>query len=160
MAASTPTSKYDHQLADLWSAGVMLYVMLFDTYPFETLNTSKPRALKIIKSIMEGSWRIPEGVSISPACEQLLHRLLVVKPEERMTMGELMKNEWYLTNLQPETQKIKEELFLESLATNPSDDPGYQQIKELMKEAIDKQNSFLEARQSREVPEEIVVLMS
>jgi len=26
VAASTPASTYNHQLADLWSAGIMLYV--------------------------------------------------------------------------------------------------------------------------------------
>ena len=138
----------------------MLYVMLCGRYPFEPLNASKvgsSTTLKVINAIIAGVWSFPAGSSVTPACEQLLVRLLAVNAEERMTMRELMKSEWYLTNLPPETHKMND-LFFERSASDASYDPEDVQIKHLLEEAMRKQRSLWKERQSKEVYEEAVIL--
>ena len=100
-------ASYEGQKADLWSAGVMLYVMLFGSYPFGGLHVNKPgsaNTLKIINSILSGVWSMPNSSTISPSCLQLLQCLLVINPDERITMEDLMKDPWFLTDLPPEVR--------------------------------------------------------
>ena len=41
---NNPEPKYSGEMVDVWSAGVMLYVMLFCQYPFERLEDEKEQA--------------------------------------------------------------------------------------------------------------------
>ncbi|KAG6558235.1 hypothetical protein Mapa_000418 [Marchantia paleacea] len=90
--------EYDGKLADVWSCGVTLFVMLVGAYPFEDPEDRK-NFVKTIRRIMSVSYSIPEYVQISSECKHLLTRIFVTNPAERITMEEIQAHPWFLRNL-------------------------------------------------------------
>ena len=151
---------YEGQMADLWSSGVMLYAMLFGNYPFGGLNVrhvGPANTLKIINAILTGVWSVPEGASISQGCLRVLQRLLVLNPQERMKMEDLMNDEWFLVDLPPETSKMNES-FLEESRHLEDKDPGDEQIKLMLLDAMEKQRKIWEVSM-KDVMMEVINLL-
>jgi len=96
----SPTSNgYDGFLADVWSLGVCLFVLLTGSFPFPM----PPGAERDPKSewadlLRESELIIP--AQFSPAVRDLLHRLLVKNPCDRIKLDEALDHPW-LTNDKP-----------------------------------------------------------
>ncbi|XP_074263065.1 serine/threonine-protein kinase SAPK2-like isoform X2 [Silene latifolia] len=90
--------EYDGKIADVWSCGVTLYVMLFGAYPFEDPE-DRNNFRKSLVRILAAQYSIPNNVPISLECRHLISRIFVANPEKRITIPEIKNHPWFMTNL-------------------------------------------------------------
>jgi len=86
--------KYDGKAADIWSLGVMLYVMLVGRYPFSDPNDPQNPA-KQIQLILAARLHIPPDCRLSPEARQLLAAMLEPNPRKRVTTHGIKASAWY-----------------------------------------------------------------
>ncbi|PAV84098.1 hypothetical protein WR25_04307 [Diploscapter pachys] len=72
---------------DVWSLGVVLYVMVCGSMPFEgqTIHTLRDK-------VLTGRYRIPYYMSTD--CEHLIRRMLCVDPSKRATLAQIKTHRW------------------------------------------------------------------
>ncbi|KAK7302956.1 hypothetical protein RJT34_13853 [Clitoria ternatea] len=79
---------YDGAKVDLWSCGVVLFVLMAGYLPFHDQNV-----MAMYKKIYRGEFRCPRW--FSPDLARLLIRLLDTKPETRIAIPDIMENKWF-----------------------------------------------------------------
>ncbi len=93
--------QYDGEIADVWSCGVTLYVMLVGAYPFE--DSTDPRNFrKTIQRIMNVKYKFPDNLHLSRECLDIIGRIFVANPASRITIAQIKQHPWFLRNLPDE----------------------------------------------------------
>ncbi|CAI0475925.1 unnamed protein product [Linum tenue] len=79
---------YDAAKVDIWSCGVILFVLMAGYLPFHDQNI-----MLMYKKIYKGEFRCPKW--FSPELSKLLTKLLDTNPATRITIQEVMENRWF-----------------------------------------------------------------
>ncbi|GIL83880.1 hypothetical protein Vretimale_10885 [Volvox reticuliferus] len=98
--------QYDGELTDIWSCGVVLYIMLYGTYPFDHLNddpgvSEAEKMKRMLDRMLNESYRLYPEVPVSAECVDMLRGLLKPRPQERIRLMEILQHPWFRKNLPP-----------------------------------------------------------
>jgi len=99
---------------DIWSAGVILYIMTAGAFPF----TEATIRCDLYVSLMQGNFQFQP--KMSPELIDLLHRMWEINPRQRITIPEIRKHPWFnLNNALPQPMALSamdDELIYRDLA--------------------------------------------
>ncbi|XP_012567989.1 CBL-interacting serine/threonine-protein kinase 20 [Cicer arietinum] len=80
---------YDGDKADIWSCGVVLYVLLAGFLPFNEKNL-----MEMYKKITKADFKFPQWFRSD--VKRLLYRILDPNPRTRISIDKIMQNSWFL----------------------------------------------------------------
>lgn len=79
---------YDGAKVDIWSCGIILFVLNAGYLPF-----NDPNLMVMYRKIYNGEFRVPRWTS--PDLKRLISRLLDTNPQTRITVEEIIKDPWF-----------------------------------------------------------------
>nr|GEX73527.1 CBL-interacting protein kinase 18 [Tanacetum cinerariifolium] len=79
---------YDGEKADIWSCGVILFVLLAGYLPFSDANL-----MGMYRKISKGEFRCPHW--FPPEVRKLLSKILHPNPNTRISLAKIMENSWF-----------------------------------------------------------------
>ncbi|MBA0728524.1 hypothetical protein Golax_001417, partial [Gossypium laxum] len=97
---------YDGSKADIWSCGVILYVLLAGFLPFQDDNL-----VSMYRKIYRGDFKCPPW--FSSEARRLITKLLDPNPSSRITISKIRDSSWFKKSI-PKTVTTKEELEFEA----------------------------------------------
>ncbi|XP_039484499.1 SNF-related serine/threonine-protein kinase [Drosophila santomea] len=96
---------YDAPAVDIWSLGVILYMLVCGQAPFEKANDSETLTM-----IMDCKYTVPSHVSTD--CRDLIASMLVRDPKKRATVEEIASSAWLKPIDEPDSTTSTSEHFL------------------------------------------------
>ncbi|UZJ52773.1 hypothetical protein CBS101457_002093 [Exobasidium rhododendri] len=95
---------YKGTASDIWSCGIILFALLCGRLPFDD-----PNIQTLLSKVRLGKFEMPDY--LDPLAKDLIWKMLVIDPEQRLNMKEIMRHPWFtdhnnLSNCNPVTTSL------------------------------------------------------
>lgn len=99
---------YDGAKADLWSCGVILFILMAGFLPFDDANL-----MQLYQKICRADYRCPPW--FSSEAQMMIKRILTSNPKNRITIPEILKDPWFRKGYKPEKYEVDEDINLDDV---------------------------------------------
>ncbi|KAL5572192.1 hypothetical protein UlMin_021789 [Ulmus minor] len=109
VAPEVLTSKgYDGTSSDIWSCGVILFVLMAGYLPFDEANL-----MSLYKKICKAEFSCPPW--FSSGAKKMIKRILDPNPVTRMTIAEILEDPWFKKGYKPTNFQEEEDVNLDDV---------------------------------------------
>lgn len=112
--------EYDGQGEDLFSAAVILFILLTQHPPFVRAEPDDKYYKKIINGNWDEFWEIHSDENLSELFMDMFSKMVKVKPSERLSLDEVKKHKWY-TGPVPKSEEIVRKFTQRKLNLKPKE---------------------------------------
>ncbi|XP_068661486.1 CBL-interacting protein kinase 32-like [Aristolochia californica] len=126
---------YDGATADLWSCGVILFVLLAGYLPFDD-----PNLMNLYKKISAGEFTCPSWISLGAM--KLIIRILDPNPMTRITIPEILEDEWFRKGFKRPIFEEKDDTNLDDVDAVFRDSEEYHVTEKREEEQPTAMNAF------------------
>ncbi|KHN83162.1 Serine/threonine-protein kinase kin-29 [Toxocara canis] len=91
--------EYDGMKADVWSLGVVLYILVTGGFPFPGHSLDKLK-----RAVLAGQLKIPYWVSVE--CSDLIRKMLTFHPGKRYSIENVVQHRWFVIDESPKMQQL------------------------------------------------------